>query len=63
MGEAGVGMNSEVTVKVEVRYRAWLAQPYLWGVAFVCRVFGAEPDMEKVAAFLTRWCVVVRACK
>lgn len=46
-----------VTVKVRVR---WWVMPYLSALAFFCRATGAEPDEEKVAAFVLRWGVVVR---
>lgn len=36
---------SEVTVKVRI---AWWVKPYLRTVLFLCLVFNAEPDMERV---------------
>ncbi len=50
------------TITVEVRVRWWV-WPYLYALAFFCRATGAEPDEDKVAAFVVRWGVVVRTPK
>lgn len=46
-------MNFRLNVKLEVRPRWWLA-PYLNTLAFLCVLFGVEPDETKVRRVIAR---------
>lgn len=42
---------TKITVKVRI---AWWVKPYLRTVLFLCWVFNAEPDMEKVGYWVKK---------
>jgi hypothetical protein len=46
-------MAKKITVKVEIRL-AWWFEPYAYSVAFICALFGREPDMARVGVWINR---------
>lgn len=47
----------EITIKVSVRW--WLFYPYKYGVIFVAKLMGVEPDWDKVSQFVGKYCIKV----
>lgn len=52
-------ITGELIVRISVR--KWIYVPYAWGLLFMARLTGLEPDWKKVDAFIGKYCIKVKA--
>jgi len=49
-----------LTYTVDVKVRWWILNPYIEVMSILSMMFGIEPDYDKMASFIGKYCISIK---